>query len=118
MEIQPGDWRKAWDLSLDANATHRLRRTATDVGRVIDTVPGDEELKNLSDREVVTIVGVNRVMINRHRRKLACSRGQIAPREVRRAGTTYTMDTKNIGNMKVQTESPPSEKEAPPGPTV
>jgi hypothetical protein len=31
VEIHAGDWRKAWELSLGANATHGLVRTAADV---------------------------------------------------------------------------------------
>jgi len=119
--VSKGDWRDAWVKSLGANALHGKGRTNADIEAVLKATFADKETAKNSDSEIARIVGVNRSTVTRWRERLSCAPAQDAPRSVTRNGTTYPMNTANIGRKPTPkpqmtpplAEEPAAEEEAP-----
>jgi ribosomal protein L29 len=107
-EIRQGDRRKAILHSCAANAAHGLRRTNDDKRRAVMTLIEDEEWGQWSNREIARRCGVSDVFVAKVRDGASANGLQMsAERKVERGGTTYTVDTSNIG--KTKPDSIPSE---------
>lgn len=97
-EIRQGDRRAAVLHSCAANAIHGLRRTNDDKRRAVMTLLEDAEWGAWSNREIARRCGVSDVFVGKLRDDASANGLQIAPeRKVERGGTTYTVDTSNIG---------------------
>jgi N6-adenosine-specific RNA methylase IME4 len=95
-DVREGTRRDALLHSLSANAEHGHRRTNADKQRAVDIVLSDSEWGGWSDREIASQIGVSHEMV-RSRRKNICQT-LTDSRLVSRCGTTYEMDTSNIGH--------------------
>src|SRR5450755_183395 len=82
------------------SATHGLRRTNADKRRSVETLLGDEEWQKWSNREIARKCGVGNDLVDRCRLEVSARFGQIE-RYVQRNGTTYPMNTANIGVQPV-----------------
>ena len=105
--VHQGTRRDAILFSVGANAAHGLRRTNDDKRRAVTTLLNDKEWSAWSDRQIAKQCGVHHDMVGRLRDELSGGNRQIE-RTVKRGGTTFTMDTTNIGNqVPAATPSPP-----------
>ena len=95
-KIHQGDRRAAILHSVGANSNHGLRRTNADKRRAVTTLLSDQEWSQWSDREIAKQCGVSNRFVSNLRSELSVNSSQIE-RNVTRNGTTYTMDTRKIG---------------------
>lgn len=104
--IKQGTRRDAVLHSVGANATHGLQRKNSDKRRSVETLLNDAEWVMWSDREIARQCGVSNRFVTDMRNDLSVNGSQIeAPRVVQRNGTTYTMNTANIGVTREEAES-------------
>lgn len=97
-EVRQGTQRDAILFSVGANANHGLRRTNADKRRAVERLLRDEEWAAWSDREIARKCAVHHELVGRVRKDLSGGIRQIAEtRTVERGGSTYTMNTGNIG---------------------
>jgi hypothetical protein len=100
-----------------ANAAHGLRRTSFDKRRAVETLLKDKEWGQWSDREISRRCHVSDHFVTKIREELSAHGSQIdTARTVQRGGTTYTMDTANIGKPaaeQVKPLNPPARAEPP-----
>jgi hypothetical protein len=96
-EVREGTRRDALLFSLSANAEHGHRRTNEDKRRAVDIMLNDPEWVGWSDREIARQVCVDNATVSRRRQSLSVDLPQIPTRRVSRNGTTYEMNTANIG---------------------
>lgn len=112
-EIRTGTRRDAVLYSVGANASHGLRRSRADKRRAVETLLNDQEWRKWSDREIASRCSVSNTFVGNLRQELFGSQSseeeetgslQNAPTErlVRRGGTTYTVNTDNIGQHSSQ----------------
>lgn len=101
-DIKQGTRRDAVLYSVGTNTTHGLRRTNADKRRAVETLLNDPEWARWSNREIARRCGVDEGYV-RKLRELSADSPQIE-RFVERDGTTYTMNTANIGHSQPQEE--------------
>jgi hypothetical protein len=100
-EVRPGGLREAEWHSFSVNATHGYARGKDDVGRILGRIFGDPEWSLVPLRAISRHANIPFSTVQeRHAKYVLSDRpGQIKPaeREVTRGGSTYTMDTGDIG---------------------
>lgn len=111
-DVKQGTRRDATLYSLGANNSHGLRRTNTDKKRVIETCLKDAEWSKWSNREIARHCAVDEISVRRYRDALSATLSQIE-RHVERNGTTYTMNTSNIGQRPSEISNTPVNKSFP-----
>ncbi|RCJ20104.1 hypothetical protein A6S26_05130 [Nostoc sp. ATCC 43529] len=116
-DIRQGTRRDAVLYSVGANSSHGLRRTNEDKRRAIQTLLGDDEWKQWSDREIARRCGVHHDTVGRIRGELATtqttdnlsgvfrqieqgSQGTQTERKVNRGTSTYTQRTRKSSKEK------------------
>ena len=119
-----GTRRDAILLSVGANAEHGLKRTNADKRRAVEMVLGDEEWRAWSDREIARRCAVSFHLVGTMRSEIVSSAIGLQMEPVlkaKRHGTTYTLDTSNIGRSpkagsppKIQADPIEDEKEITP----
>jgi hypothetical protein len=114
-DIRRGTRRDAMLFSVGANAVHGHRRTNDDKQRAIDIMLADPEWTTLPDREIARHCAVDHKTVSARRPKPSGEVPQIEPRTVTRGGTTYPMNTANIGagRERSEPETPQSEASVP-----
>jgi hypothetical protein len=95
-DVRRGTIRDAILYSVGANAAHGMRRTNEDKRQVVLTLLQDDEWAQWSNREIARRCVVDEGTVRRLRDEISADYPQIE-RKVERGGTTYTMDTSNIG---------------------
>lgn len=87
--------------SYSANATHGLRRTNGDINRAVTAALAHPYATRYSNVELAKHCGVAINTIRNYRENLSCQLDKIdgGRRTVTRNGTTYEMDTANIGKV-------------------
>lgn len=100
-EIRPGTREDAqWD-SYAANATHGMRRTATETEKVIELALQHPNAKNLTDVSISKHLHVPRTTVQYWRKKLSCQSCQDGCiRTVTRGDCTYELRVTNLGRKK------------------
>lgn len=115
-DVRQGDRRAAILHSVGANASHGIQRKNTDKRRAVETLLNDPEWSQWSDREIARRCAVTHPFVLKIRSENASGNGyQIAEGEERKAtrgGTTYTIDTTNIGKSKPAEITGPDQDEA------
>ena len=103
-DVRSGTRRDALFHSLSANALHGYRRTTDDKRRAIDVMLNDPEWARWSDSEVARQIGVSHTTVAS--RRPSGHSGKIADtRLVNRGGSTFPMNTANIGSGAPTTSS-------------
>jgi hypothetical protein len=104
VQVKEGSLRDAQLYSFSANANHGKRRTNADKRRAVQTMLGDSEWSQLSDREIARICQVGNEMVSRLRRESSlCDSHSEKPAErtyTTKHGTEAKMKTANIGKVK------------------
>lgn len=90
--LQDAEW-----MALGANQTHGLKRSNEDKRRAVELALAHPASSKLSSRQVASHCGVSKNLVISIREKLSVPKGQI---EATRNGTTYAMNTTNIGRTK------------------
>jgi hypothetical protein len=108
-DVRQGTQRDAILFSVGANAAHGMRRTNEDKRRAVMTLLSDAEWQSWPDGKIAQACGVSREYVVRMRP--SCDQSQDRVVTVERNGTTYTMNTANIGRpadptMQQQPELP------------
>ena len=70
VEVRKGTRREAVLLSLGVNAAHGLRRTNADIRRAVETMLGDHEWSQWSDRQIAEHCAVHHQTVANHRKAL------------------------------------------------
>lgn len=104
VNVTEGTLEDAQWLALGANKAHGLKRTNEDKQKAVERALDHPKAKSLSDRQIAEHCGVSNFMVSDYRRRICDS---ITDKTVVRNGTTYTMNTANIGKLS------PSEKLTP-----
>jgi hypothetical protein len=100
-EVREGKRRDALLHSLSANAEHGHRRTNDDKRRAVDIMLNDPQWSRWSDRDIAKKISVHHDTVSQRRKDISVGNRQI-PRLVTRNGTTYEMDTANIGGASMR----------------
>ncbi len=111
--VRQGTQRDAVLYSCGANATHGLRRTNADKRRAVLRLLEDSEWSKWSDREIARRCGVSHDFVNRMRKSICHPMTDTklnTERKVQRGGTTYTVNTANIGSSKAGGQLPQSSR--------
>jgi hypothetical protein len=106
-EVTDGDIELARWLAAGANQDHGIRRTNADKRRAVEQALSTEEGQRRSDNQIAQHCGVSQPFVSKVRQELSYNSYKIEGRVVTRNGTTYQMDTANIGNSKVSHRFPP-----------
>lgn len=109
VELRQGTRREAVLYSVGENSTHGMRRTNDDKRRAIRKLLEDDEWQKWSDRRIAEACRVDHVSVMRMRAELFpdASIRNHQMRTATRGGTSYQMNTANIGNgAKASTVSP------------
>lgn len=93
--VHQGARRDAVLFSVGVNADHGLRRSNADKHRAVETLLRDEEWSQWSDREIARRCAVSNRFVTNLRQQISVNGSQI--RLAQRSGTTYSIDTANIG---------------------
>jgi hypothetical protein len=113
--VKPGTRRDAILEAAGANATHGLRRTIADKWRAVSLLLKDPEWARWNDSEIARRCHVSNHLVAEVRVHLGTLQdnpsGDQDCRTVNRNGTTYPMDTSNIGKGRKGNQAP--EKPAP-----
>lgn len=97
-DIRQGTRRDAVLFSVGANATHGLQRTNEDKRRAAMALLQDSEWQKWSNGEIAKRCGVSSMFVGKLRGELSINGLEIEePRTAIRNGTTYTVNTANIG---------------------
>jgi hypothetical protein len=103
--VRSGEFRDAQLAAIGANTEHGLRRTNADKRKAIGMLLGDPEWCRWSDHEISRRCGVSQPFVGNMRvergNEVASDNGY---RMVTRGGTTYQMDTTNIGAATAEPE--------------
>jgi hypothetical protein len=98
-DVRDGKRRDALLFSLSVNSEHGHRRTNEDKQRAVDIMLADREWSKMSDNKIAEQCSVGQPMVSRRRKAMASySENKMETRTVTRDGTTYEMDTSNIGS--------------------
>lgn len=107
-DVRMGTQRDAILYAVGANSSHGVRRTNADKRAAVLKLLADEEWKKESDHEIARRVGVSQPFVTGLRPKLSDNGYQI-DRKATRNGTTYEVNTTNIGR-KVKQPVPAAEQ--------
>lgn len=123
-DVREGSQRDAVLYAVGANASHGLRRSNADKRKAVETLLKDEEWGQWSSREIARRCSVHHQLVERLRREMAphldehpdspiTNNVSDAPvtRTVQRGGTTYTVNTANIGQRPISSEGPRLERD-------
>jgi hypothetical protein len=103
-DVRSGTRRDALLYSVGANAVHGHRRTNDDKRRAVEILLNDPEWELWPDRQIAEQCGVTHPFVAGQRLRLSGNGYQLGaitkPRKVTRAGTTYEMNTGNIGEAR------------------
>lgn len=103
-EVKQGGLDDARWYSYSANKLHGLRRSNEDKKRAVEAALAHPKARTLTDVEIARHVGVSSHTVGNYR-KAIIENFNDTPRTVTRNGTTYTMDTANIGQRPVESPS-------------
>lgn len=103
--IKTGGLREAILQSLGSNADHGKRRTNADKRRAVEMMLKDAEWNDWPQAQIAKQCVVTPEYVSRLRKELSIDRSIDTPRTATRNGTTYTINTGNIGK-KVEVEPP------------
>jgi predicted RNA-binding Zn-ribbon protein involved in translation (DUF1610 family) len=103
-EVHQGTLEDAQWHSFGANKANGIRRDNRDKQRAVRAALTHPKSQGLSDSAIARHVGVDHVTVARHREKLtaSCEIHKIETRTASRGGTTYQINTANIGREKQQ----------------
>lgn len=115
VELCQGTQRDAILFSVGANASHGKRRTNADKRQAVERLLRDDEWSQWADKQIAEQCAVSNRFVSNMRQEinLSLNGSKIAPRFVQRGGTTYAMNTGNIGKtpalqpIRTGTDSPP-----------
>lgn len=109
VDVRAGTRRDAILHAAGANANHGLRRTPADKRRAVETLLRDDEWKLWGDREIARQCNVHHQLVARIRAEVKAEEHHLddhpdSPTErlATRGGTTYTINTTNIGRNQPQ----------------
>ncbi len=117
-DVKQGTRRDAILYSVKANAVHGLRRTNEDKRRAVRLLLEDDEWWLWNDVKIAAMCGVSSMFVGNVRREVKKERDAIIKRFnddlrlVERNGTTYTIDTANIGKRAESVDEDEDEEEA------
>ena len=117
-DVKQGTRRDAILYSVKANAVHGLRRTNEDKRRAVRLLLEDDEWWLWNDVKIAAMCGVSSMFVWNVRREVKKERDAIIKRFnddlrlVERNGTTYTIDTANIGKRAESVDEDEDEEEA------
>jgi hypothetical protein len=112
-KIIPGTKRDAVLYSLGANGTHGLNRTNADKRNAVETMLKDPEWAAWSQEKIAKACNVSAGLVSKLVAELSLHGEEIKPatRTIERTGTTYELDTTNIGKpsqaAQIARETPP-----------
>jgi DNA-binding Lrp family transcriptional regulator len=105
-DVREGKRRDALLHSVSANAEHGHRRTNEDKRRAVDIMLTDPQWARWSDAKIAEQIGVHQTTVSNRRRDLLSQENlKIGARLVTRGGTTYEMNTGNIGASSSSVEA-------------
>lgn len=96
-DVRQGTQQDAQWYSYSANKAHGLRRSNEDKRRAVEAALRHPAGASLSDREIARHCGVDHKTVGAYREKLSGEIPQIEQKTVTRQGSTYQMDTAQIG---------------------
>lgn len=96
-DIRPGTFREALLYSAAVNARHGVKRSNWDKRNAVFTLLKDDEWSQWSDRQIARHCVVDNAFVSKLRKELSVDGQQIAERLAQRGGTTYAINTTNIG---------------------
>lgn len=97
-DVRKGSLRDAVLFSVGVNSAHGQRRTNDDKRRAVIKLLEDTEWSKWSNREIASRCAVSPGLVDSLRKELSANGRQMDPeRTVERNGTTYTVNTENIG---------------------
>jgi hypothetical protein len=103
--VRPGEPRDAQFAAIGSNIKHGARRTNADKRRAVLMMLGDEQWRQLADREIARHCGVSPTFVGNLRAELSANAGQMETvRTVTRGGTVFEMETANIGTVPAEAE--------------
>jgi len=94
-DVRQGTRRDAVLFSVGANASHGMRRTNKDKRRAVETLLRDAEWGDWPNTKIATVCAVAESFVRKMKDELGLSSHNA--KIVERNGTTYTMNTANIG---------------------
>ncbi len=110
--VKAGGLREAILQSLGSNADHGKRRTNADKRRAVEMMLRDGEWNNWPQAQIAKQCVVTPEYVSRLRKELSIDRSIDTPRTATRNGTTYTINTGNIGR-KAEPAAQPFEDDPP-----
>jgi len=110
--VKAGGLREAILQSLGSNADHGKRRTNADKCRAVEMMLRDGEWNNWPQAQIAKQCVVTPEYVSRLRKELSIDRSIDTPRTATRNGTTYTINTGNIGR-KAEPAAQPFEDDPP-----
>jgi len=110
--VKAGGLREAILQSLGSNADHGKRRTNADKRRAVEMMLRDGEWNNWPQAQIAKQCVVTPEYVSRLRKELSIDRSIDTPRTATRNGTTYTIQTGNIGR-KAEPVAPMLEDDPP-----
>lgn len=108
--VIPGTLRDAILHAVGANATHGMRRTNLDKRRAVETLLSDPEWVQWSDSEIARRCAVSHPFVGNIRESILKPL-QDSPRLATRNGTTYAVNTANIGRRSATAVLDPDDDE-------
>lgn len=102
-DIRDGGRREAILFAVGANASHGLKRSNRDKRNAVDRMLTDpivclnDDGAPWSNYDIADKCAVSEFLVRKRRDELSTIKSQMAQRTVTRGGTTYTMNTANIG---------------------
>jgi Homeodomain-like domain len=109
-DVRPGTLEDAQWYSYSANKAHGQRRSNEDKRRAVEAALRHPKAARLSVRRIAEHCGVSAMTVQRRREEISASvpKLQIAERTVNRGGSTYQLNTSNIGRLPRSAESGPA----------
>lgn len=104
-EVRTGTKRDAILYSVSANASHGLRRTNEDKRRAVQTLLGDPEWAQWSDREIARRCGVHHEMVSHLRPRPSLADSASEKVYTTKHGTVSKMNTEKIGKKETFVDS-------------
>lgn len=114
-DIRKGSHRDALKFSLGVNDKHGLKRSTADKRYSVMKALADPEWKTWNNVAIADLCAVSDMMVHNYRPPSVSSNGLMIEdkRKVERNGTTYLMDTSNIGGGKSSTPKVSSDAPTP-----
>jgi len=117
-DLRQGTLQEAQWYSYSVNQSHGLRRSNDDKRRAVEAALRHPFAARYSDEHIAHHCGVHRNTVLAYRNHLAQIVQDTAERTVTRNGTTYTMNTANIGRREEAETQPQIEWQVAPEPPV